>query len=109
MFSRHSDFAMGRTIGRPSFDFRLGQEFYLFSTTSRPSLVPDLFLNGYHRRLPGGGGADRLDHKAGHSPHGDPKSRIRGALPPLFYIPSLRGHEQIHILPIDRSAMILEP
>jgi len=66
MFSRHSDFAVGRTFGRPSFDFRLGQELYLFSTTSRQPLVPDLFLKrisqAYSR------GTNRLEHKAGHSP-----------------------------------------
>jgi len=30
-------------------------------------------------------------------------------LPPLFYIPSWRGRGQIHILPMDRSAVILVP
>jgi hypothetical protein len=49
--SVHSDYATGSTTGEFGFDFRQGQEIFLFFTASRAALVTHSLLSDEYREL----------------------------------------------------------
>jgi hypothetical protein len=71
-------------MGWMGFDSQEGQEIFLFSTASRPSLGPPSFLyKGYWELLPLGGGVQRLGYDADHSLPPSAKAKNGGAIHPL--------------------------
>jgi hypothetical protein len=77
--SRYSD---GLRAGRPWFGSRLWQDIYLYSTASRPALVPNQppieLIKGTLSPW-----VQRPVRKADHSPLPSAEAKNRGAIPPL--------------------------
>jgi hypothetical protein len=75
--------AIGHGLGRPGFDFRQGQDFYLLHSIQIDSGSPSLLSNVYQGLFPRGG--NRSGREAHHSLPSSVAVKNGGSVPPLLH------------------------